>query len=81
MSSMHPYVIEQLVEERQRELRLLAQADAGARAARRQARDATWRRAVGRVLVAGAVAVGVPRSQKRTAKGQVTTLLGFEPRC
>ena len=78
---MHPYVIEQLVEERQQQLRLLARADAGARAARREARDSAWRRAVGRALVAGAVTVGVPRSQRRAALCQVSTTLGLEPRC
>ena len=76
---MHPYVIEQMVEERQRELSMLARADAGARAARRQARDSTWRRAVGRALVAGAVAIGVPRSQRQAAQRQVTTTLGLDP--
>ena len=78
---MHPYVIEQLVEERQRDLRQLARVDARARAARREARDSVWRRAVGRALVAGAVAVGVPRSQRRATQRQVTTTLGLEPRC
>ncbi len=78
---MHPYVVEQLVEERQQALRHLARADGGARAARRQARDSAWRRAVGRALVAGAVAVGVPRSQRRAAQCQVATTLGFETRC
>ncbi|MEA2900660.1 MAG: hypothetical protein QOH36_547 [Actinomycetota bacterium] len=78
---MHPYVIEQMVEERQRELRLLAHADAGARALRSQARDSAWRRAVGRALVAGAVAVKVPRPQRRAAHCQVTATLGLESRC
>ena len=78
---MHPYVIEQLVEERQQALRMLARADAGARAARRQARQPSWRRALGRALVAGAVAVGVPRPQRQAAHRQVTTTLGLEPRC
>ena len=59
----------------------LARVDADARAVRREARDSAWRRTVGRALVAGAVAVGVPRSQRRAAQRQVTTTLGFESRC
>ncbi|HEX7276423.1 MAG TPA: hypothetical protein VF244_03545 [Acidimicrobiales bacterium] len=78
---MHPYTIDRMVEERQETLRQLARADARARAARGQDRDSAWRRAVGRALVTGAVAVGVPRSQRRAAKHQVTTTLGFAPRC
>jgi hypothetical protein len=78
---MHPYVIERMVEERQEELRRLALVGAGARSARRHARDSAWRRAVGRALLNGAVAVGVPRAQRRAAQRQVTTTLGFEPRC
>jgi hypothetical protein len=77
---MHPYVIERLVEERQEELRRLARVEVGARAAG-QARHAEWRRSVGRALVAVAVAVGVPRSERRAAHCRVTTTLGFEPHC
>ena len=75
---MHPYVIERLAEERHRELHQLARADAVARAARGQARDSAWRRAVGRALVTAAVAVRVPRSQRRAAHCQVTATLGLE---
>jgi hypothetical protein len=78
---MHPYVIERLAAERHRELVQLARVDAVARTARRQARDSAWRRVVGRALVAGAVAVRVPRPQRRTAQRQVTTALGLDPRC
>jgi hypothetical protein len=77
---MHPYVIEQMVEERQQELRRLAHVGAGARAVG-HARHEAWRRAAGRALVAVAVAVGVPRSERRAAQRQVTTTLGFESRC
>lgn len=78
---MHPYVIDRMVEERQETLRHLARANACAKAVRRQTRQAPWRQTVGRALVAGAVAVGVPRSQRRAARCQVTTTLGFESRC
>ena len=78
---MHPYVIEQMVEEQQRELQLLAGANNRARGLRRQARDSAWRRAVGRALVAGAVAVRVPPSQRRAAHCRITATLGLESRC
>jgi hypothetical protein len=78
---MHPYVIERLMEQRHHELTQLARADALARSARRQARDSAWRRTVARALVAGAVAVGVPPSQRRDAQRRVTTTLGFGARC
>jgi len=74
---MHPYAVDRMVEERQQELMWLARVDADARAIRRQAKDSAWRRLVGRALVAGAVAVGVPRPQRRAARCQVTTTLGL----
>jgi len=77
---MHPYVIDQLMEERQQELIRLAQVEGRARVAR-DARNSAWRRAVGRALVAGAVVVGVPRTDRRAAKRQVRTTLGFESPC
>jgi len=81
MYAMHPYALDRMAEERQQELRRLALVEAAGRAARRQGRHSTWRRAVGRALVAGAVAVGVPRSQRRAAQHDITTTLGFESHC
>jgi hypothetical protein len=77
---MHPYVIDQMMNERHQELIRLAQVEGRVRAAR-DARNSTWRRTVGRALVAGAVAVGVPRSDRRAAQRQVRTTLGFESPC
>ncbi|HVF13419.1 MAG TPA: hypothetical protein VM942_02400 [Acidimicrobiales bacterium] len=77
---MHPYVIDRMMEDRHQELIRMAQLESRARAAR-PARYSPWRRTVGRALVAGAVAAGVPRSDRRAARRQVTTTLGFESPC
>ena len=81
MDPCTPTTLDRMAEERQHEMRRLARADADVRTARRQAGRSPWRRAVGRSLVAGAVAIGVPRSQRRAAQIQVTTTLGFEHHC
>ena len=74
---MHPYVIDQMIQERRQELARLA----------RGAPPATargvhpWRKRAGRALVAIAAAVAVPRPKRRTARCRATTALGFDPPC
>ena len=76
---MHPYLVEQMVQERRQELLRLSEADRRVRAAR-QVRTPlrTWRRGAGRALVGLAVAVGVPRARRANARRQVASVLGLE---
>lgn len=70
---MHPYVIDQMVEERRQELHRLSWADHG--------RPSAWRTNASRALVAVAVRLGVPRPQRTTTRDRVVAALGLEQTC
>jgi hypothetical protein len=70
---MHPYVIDRMVEERRQELHRLSRLD--------HAGPGAWRASASRALVAVAVRLGVPASQRPTARDRVVAALGFDPPC
>jgi hypothetical protein len=70
---MHPYAIDQMVQERRQELLRLRGTDRGVGSPREE-RPPARRRA----LVAVAVAVGAPWSRRRAARRVVTAPLGVE---
>jgi len=70
---MDSYAVEELVQERQAEIRRLRGLD------RPGPGMWAWRRRAGRALVALAVSVGVPRSHRRTARCRLGALLGLDP--
>ena len=74
---MHPYAIDQMVEERRQELHRLARLDAGAR----RLSVGAWRRRVGRALAALAVAVGVPEPHRLATRRRVDAALDLNPNC
>ena len=71
---MHPYVVERLVETRQRDVARLRGAGGEEATA---ARVGQWRRRASRALLALTVAVGVPRAARRPARQSVSALLGL----
>ena len=75
MRAMHQFATEEMVQERQQELRRLSQVDRQARALRVPA----WRERAGRALASLAVAVAVPRSHRPTVRCRVGALLSLEP--
>ena len=71
---MHPYAVEEMVQERLQELHRLSRAE------RASAGDiAGWRRRAGRALASLAVAVAVPRSDRATTRSRVGAALTVCP--
>jgi hypothetical protein len=71
---MHPYVVERLVENRQRDVaRLRSSAHEGPSAWE----VGQWRRRASRALLALTVAVAVPRAARRPARQSASALLGL----
>lgn len=76
MRTVHPYAIDQMIQERREELARLAQV-----APPTASGVHPWRRRAGRALVALAVALAVPHPKRRAARCQATTFLGLDPPC
>ncbi len=77
--TVHPYVVDRLVQERREELVRLSQADRRAREMRTsRAPVRSWRRRAGRAIVALGVAVAVPPAHRGNALRQAATVLGLE---
>ncbi len=74
---MHPYVMEEMVQERHNEL--LRQRRADAQATRYGVPP--WRRRAGLALASLAVTLGVPRSDRPATRRQVGDALCFDPPC
>jgi hypothetical protein len=77
---MHPYVVEQLVEDRRRELGRLRHPGPGDGSGRLPGRPeavGAWRRRASRALLGVVVALGVPRGGRAPARQSVATLLGL----
>ena len=72
---MHPYAIDEMVEERRAELQRQRHADRGGVVTGIPG----WRRRAGRALASLAVAVAVPRSDRENTRGRVGAALSIDP--
>ena len=72
---MHPYAVEEMVQERLEELHRLSHTE---RAGPRED-VAGWRRRAGGALASLAVALAVPRSDRATTRGRVGAALSIDP--
>ncbi len=72
---MHPYAVEEMVQERLEEMHRLSHTD---QAGRPEALPG-WRRRAGGALASLAVAVAVPRSDRETTRSRVGAALTIDP--
>ncbi len=80
--AMDPFLVTELAEAHRRDLVDLAQAEHATRRARRARGDvAAWRRAIGGMLVAVGVGVGLPRQRRDPALRQALSLIADDCRC